>query len=790
MHSALKRTSYLGQLLFLLAFTACCLISAADPGDTLALEYQRAADSEEVAREKVDKEAAILAREARLAFENDDYPEAIRLYLAAVEKLKPFETNAHTRGTIKNIQQNMAVVYHYWGRETASLAQKDADEGAFDDAIAKCRNAMEIDQSLRLRMETLIMRFTSMRDNTVYTNEKSENATDPTKAQRLYEIDVLLLQGRKLYQQELWHRAREKFEQVLLMDPYNLQAMESIKKLTKHMYNAGKRRYEVTQEERSAEVEWNYVSPLIARSLTPSERVVEPIEKRQEGSKIRGKLRSIVIDHMTFEDASISAVINLLRVRTKDLDPQKEGINIFLRLGTAAPSAAEPAAPAVEEGGFLWDEPADQYDVVMDAGGVRDLSERTITIMFNDLTLEDAIRNICIAADLNYRVEEYAVVIASKTLALDSLETRIYPVESQAFEEMGGETTEGGTTSVMEFFRRRGVPFPEQARIIYDAAISRLIATNTDENLKLIEQIIEELNVLDPQVLIESKFVEIQENKTDELGFNWAVNKSKPSWIGVPHQYYFDANDQLLRFDPSARLADNDIALQVDRSVGGYDISMQVRAMDIQDRTDVLSCPRITTQNGEEATIRMVQEEYFPEAWGETTILSGGTAGIGFSASMPEFGEPEELGVRLTVTPTVDPDKYTIHIDMIPAVRTFVGWVDYSYNVPTEIAGADTIEVPNVIRMPIIEARTVQTQITVYDGETVVMGGIMRDTTGTTDDRIPVLGDLPLVGRFFRTRYVDKQKGNLIIFTTVRLVNPDGSPLREREVRGMPPFRM
>jgi general secretion pathway protein D len=66
----------------------------------------------------------------------------------------------------------------------------------------------------------------------------------------------------------------------------------------------------------------------------------------------------------------------------------------------------------------------------------------------------------------------------------------------------------------------------------------------------------------------------------------------------------------------------------------------------------------------------------------------------------------------------------------------------------------------------------------------------MRDLTGTVDDRIPLLGDLPLVGRMFRSKLVDKRKANLLIFTTVRLVNPDGSPLREREVRGKPPFRL
>ncbi len=91
--------------------------------------------------------------------------------------------------------------------------------------------------------------------------------------------------------------------------------------------------------------------------------------------------------------------------------------------------------------------------------------------------------------------------------------------------------------------------------------------------------------------------------------------------------------------------------------------------------------------------------------------------------------------------------------------------------------------------MPIFELRTVETQVTIYDGETIVMGGTISDTSGDTDDRIPMLGDIPLLGRLFRTKTETRDKRNLLIFITVRLVNPDGSPLREREVRGLPPFR-
>lgn len=753
-------------------------------------------NKEEAYREKIELEAEKFVREAGMAFQKDEYSKAIKLYLEAIDKLKMCSTTSgYTKDRVKNIQQNMAVVYHYWGRETADQAEKEAEEGKFDEAITKCVTAMKIEPSLQTKMERLIKKYQRMKSNTKYKNQVTEEIVDPKKEERLYEIDVLMLQGKRLYQAEQWHRAREKFEQVLLIDPYHLKAMEEIKKLTKRMYKAGQRRFETTQEERNAEVEWNYISPLIARSLAPQEQRPEPIEREQTGTKIKDKLKSIIIDHMEFEDASISAVVNLLRVRAKDLDPQKEGINIFLRMGNnAAPAAAAPEEglekPAADEGladdDFLSedDDAGGAGDALIDdAVGESNNKEKTITIMFDDLSLGEAIRNICIAADMNYRIEEYAVVIAAKNVALDNLETRIYPVEQDAFREMGAEDgAEGSTTSVKDYFSKRGIAFPTGARIVYDGSISRLIATNTNENLRKIEQIIDELNVIDPQVLIEAKFVEIQENKTDELGFEWTVSKQSPTGVT------FDANDPMLRFDNNLaqQLSGNDVAFSLEKTTNqDINIQMQIHAMDLQDRTDILSTPRITTQNGEEATIRMVTERYFPESWGESSVFTD-ALGTGFVASMPEFGEATELGVRMTVTPTVDPDKYTISLDLIPVVQAFAGWVDYSYTVPDGDGGT----LPNTLLMPIIEARTIQTQITIYDGETVVMGGIMRDATATTDDKFPILGELPLIGRAFRSRYVDKIKANLLIFTTVRLVNPDGSPLREREVRGKPPFRM
>ena len=79
------------------------------------------------------------------------------------------------------------------------------------------------------------------------------------------------------------------------------------------------------------------------------------------------------------------------------------------------------------------------------------------------------------------------------------------------------------------------------------------------------------------------------------------------------------------------------------------------------------------------------------------------------------------------------------------------------------------------MRKPIIAERNITTKVTVNDGKTIVVGGVVDDTSNTIDDKIPILGDLPLVGRFFRSRYTDADKRHLLIFITCRLINPDGT---------------
>jgi general secretion pathway protein D len=110
------------------------------------------------------------------------------------------------------------------------------------------------------------------------------------------------------------------------------------------------------------------------------------------------------------------------------------------------------------------------------------------------------------------------------------------------------------------------------------------------------------------------------------------------------------------------------------------------------------------------------------------------------------------------------------------------------------LTGAPTQNVitPNVINQPIFSTRKVTTNVSVFDGQTVVLGGLMREDVQKVEDKTPFLGDIPLLGRLFRSNVDQHLKRNLVIFVSARLINPAGEPVRsdeetEEEVVAQPP---
>jgi general secretion pathway protein D len=118
-------------------------------------------------------------------------------------------------------------------------------------------------------------------------------------------------------------------------------------------------------------------------------------------------------------------------------------------------------------------------------------------------------------------------------------------------------------------------------------------------------------------------------------------------------------------------------------------------------------------------------------------------------------------------------------MNLAPQVVEFEGFINYGSPIQTSSTnalGQSVVNVitPNVINQPIFATRKVTTNVTVFDGATVVLGGLVREDVQSVEDKTPIIGDVPLVGRLFRSKVDQHIKRNLIIFVTAKLVNPAG----------------
>jgi general secretion pathway protein D len=236
-----------------------------------------------------------------------------------------------------------------------------------------------------------------------------------------------------------------------------------------------------------------------------------------------------------------------------------------------------------------------------------------------------------------------------------------------------------------------------------------------------------------------------------------------------------------------------------------------IRALNQKKGVDLLSAPKVTTKSGQRAIIEIVREFRYPITFTPPQVPTitgggGGTAPISINVvtpTTPQTFETRNTGVTLDVEPVVGADGATIDLNLVPQVVEFDGFINYgskifgipspatSFNpitgITTLLTSPNVLLTENVINQPIFSTRKVTTSVQIADGQTVVIGGLMREDVQKVEDKTPIVGDIPFVGRLFRSNIDQHVKRNLIIFVTARKVTPLGQAAEEQEEELQPP---
>ncbi len=790
----------------LLGVCSSALIAVETPSGAVMAKELTPAVRDSVSRHTVgylqkEADADALVKAGHEFFDQEKYFDARDKYIAAKKILNTLNPDAF-REKIKFCTERIEKCYYQIALQAMAKADQSEAINDYDEAISLCKEAAEAYPACKDEMEKRVKRYTEFRQTKAIQNDTSTDALLPDKETEEYEISVALRRAREYVNAGLYDKAKRVYENILIKNPYRSDVLKDLEAVNTYINASGVRRRLNSRRAAITANELEWALP-IQRPVQKTVEILDtPVDKKvEEESNLAAAIKGIIIPRISFEDVNLRNALKLLTTYSVRNDPAGVGINIFLRQVYDAPAASESAegmaaAPAAAPQQDLMpgnpeempeEEPeetvvAEEEDVADedDESNWTELEKTPLSLgTLTDKSLEDIIRSICINAKLRYRIEKHAVVIEPLSLPDTALLTKIFPVDQNAISSVA---TPDDNESIKSFFINQGIAFPSGSKVVYDARLSRLFATNTIENLNKIEEECEKSLSAgadsDTLVQIQLRIVEISQKDLNALGFNYTLKDNSVT------DKVFESMSTTNQLRDIGTLGPN---AHADFKMGEFSLGVDVKALDDLTSKDVLASPRVTTLPGEKVDIKLVTTMYFAEDFEEsetqTNQAENGDLTYTYVGPFPNFeDEPEELGISFSTTPTIG-ENGEITMLLAPNISSLVGWTEYEGT--NEEGALETTRVPNIAK------RKLSTTVTVKDGETLVLGGVIEDNVVTRKDKVPLLGDIPLLGRLFQSRSRTSEKKNLLIFVTPRLVKPNGTflyPENHQTQRGIARF--
>ena len=792
--------------------------------------------------EKV-RQAEELLGSGREAYQDGDYQSAVTSYNEALGVLPGGFATAERR----------RVLEAHLADATVALSQQFRRTGKYAEAREKLNQVLSIDpnnQRAREEIEYL--------DDPVRTNPalSFDHTTNVDKVRRfLYTAEGFKNLG-------LFDAAIREYQKALQVDPYNSAArrgMEVIHQLKADHYRTA---FDEARARMLAEVDaaWEMAVP---PPIELDGSVVGGLRPSPVGVNIEFKLKNMIIPVVDFDDTTVEEAIDFLRQRAMELDkweldPVKKGINFVIRkprIGGGAPDA--------------------ELDVEGGLGAIDPGSARVKELKLRNVPLSSVLQYICEQARLRFKVDDFAVTL----LPIGSAEgedvlTRKWKVPPTFLNDIGtGGDGDGAADAdpfaadeelgnrslaprrpLKEILKDAGIDFPPGSSAQYIPSTSTLIVSNTPQNLDLVDQLVEDILGGSPKMIrIVTKFVEIAQENSDELSFDWIVTpfglggvvseelfagggtmgngqvRTGADFIspvaftnipGIPA-----ASNQAVTNIVTASNRSGDTAVtrnsidsvlnnpnrsaQVNRPAPGIlsltglfnsgQLQMIMRGLAQKKGTDIMTAPSVTARPGQKATIEIIREFIYPTEYeppelpnqvgggfGGQQDFGGGGGGGGFpvTPATPTAFETRNTGVTLEIEPNLGPNEYVIDLRFAPEIVEFEGFINYGSPItsPATDAFGNPVTVTiteNRIEMPVFSSRRVSTGITIYDGHTVAVGGLMREDVQDVEDGVPILSDIPLIGRLFKSDAQSHIKSNLIIFVTAKIIDASGKDYRK-----------
>jgi type IV pilus assembly protein PilQ len=360
-----------------------------------------------------------------------------------------------------------------------------------------------------------------------------------------------------------------------------------------------------------------------------------------------------------------------------------------------------------------------------------------VTVNLKGVSYEQAMQLIAESKGYAYVKDKNVAKVKSKeSLDTEAVEMRIYTLNYAKAEDIK-KTLDPVLT--------------KQGKIQIDTRSNTLVLSDTPSSLLKVSKLIEQLDTQTPQVLIEAKFVEITKNPKKDLGVNWGGAL-------LNHQL------QLRRPDPSKpiKTPDNPSPLEFGKNLANGAWSFPTMILDAGEATivfsflsqdtdtELLANPRVVTTDNSKARISIATQYPIPNF-----SFSEQTASLQISGF-----EYKDIGIILNVLPRINKNDF-VTLEVSPEASSS------TENATLQSGGGSAVQIP------IINTRTATTTVLIKSGNTLAIGGLMRQDISDNYTKVPLMGDAPLIGPFFRSKSLSKTKRDLLIFLTPTIVRSD-----------------
>jgi general secretion pathway protein D len=600
------------------------------------------------------------------------------------------------------------------------------------------------------------------------------------------EIKKLLSLADQLTETGQYRSARKKLDDVLRIDPYNLAARKKIEAVEQKRLLLADKRYDASRVKAMTQVTEAWVPPPPARVDSKQARVTGNAGA-SNAAEILQALSSIEIPELVFNEKPVRAAVEELQRLSEQNDPKKRGINFVLRL------------PPTTEGS--------------------DPEAATISLELRNVKLQTALKYLCDQIrggdKLRYDVENSAVFILPVTETGGELQIRSYNLPPSLLANIGksGMTPKELGALVLESIGVNTTVVDSSATCFSDTG--KLVVRNTPNELNKIEQRIRDAQGEPPQKQfeVETKFLSFTENDVKNFTFNLQMSGSTAIPApGSPGALYNPASatggtDGLrgtaginpgggsitalqALLDPTyPQNASNQVG--VNAQVFGRGFAAVLQLLQNAIGKDLVAAPRVTLADGKQSKIVIARQMFYPTTYTQPNVPNNDQGvGAGFILPANPTGfESRNIGTTLEVKGESTSIPKAVDLDFTNLlVEDFEGFVDYGVLIATVTQGGLYNDPPDLTTgsktqnigaapylVPIFTKKSLQSRVRLIDGETVGMGGLISDTVQMVDDKVPMLGDIPMLGRLFRSEASQKIKSNLVIFCTLRIINPDGS---------------